>query len=73
MTIPSKAIIVGAGPVGCYAAARLCQAQLVSEVHVYEKQEKIGPERSAGRNVNVTLCKRGKSDSQLLEFNDIVS
>ena len=61
MTLPSKVIIVGAGPVGCYAAARLCQTRLVSEVHVYEKQEKIGPERTAGRNVNVTLCQRGKN------------
>ena len=58
MTLP-KAIIVGAGPVGCYAAARLCQTRLVSEVHVYEKQEQVDLSRSVGRNVNITLCKRG--------------
>ena len=58
MTV-SKAIIVGAGPVGCYAAARLCQTRLVSEVHVYEKQEQVDLSRSVGRNVNITLCKRG--------------
>ena len=57
MPLP-KAIVVGAGPVGCYAAARLIQSRLVSEVHVFEKQEN-DLVRSTGRNVNITLCKRG--------------
>ena len=61
MALQTKAIVVGAGPIGCYAAARLCQSKLISEVHVYEKQDKIDPLSSAGRNVNVTLCKRGKT------------
>ena len=64
MALQTKAIVVGAGPVGCYAAARLCQSQLISAVHVYEKQEKIDPLSSAGRNVNVTLCKRGKTKNR---------
>ncbi|XP_013422157.1 uncharacterized protein LOC106182074 [Lingula anatina] len=54
-----RVVVVGAGPSGCYAATRLAQSQLFEAVHVYEKQETVNPTTAIGRNINITLCKRG--------------
>ncbi|XP_064629092.1 uncharacterized protein LOC135488418 [Lineus longissimus] len=56
--ISYRAVVVGAGPAGCYAALALLKTGAFNDVHVFEKRPRnISQEK--GRNINITLCKRG--------------